>query len=247
MAPFARIKLAQGGAEPFAEVNIVEGDTVSRLVERACVKFSHWGVNAAQVTLFLVAHEGDDLPLPAAEECARLVDQIGWSPARAGIVSGSWLVARRLSTSACLPALQSPSSGSLVSHAQARGPLLDSADQQDNADLRGDAAQVRAHEPRDHVLSPLPLGHVAQIALVSARHWLTNALQRLGASFFSPPPSVDGSGVCASRSSVVCGPLVPRGQPLGGGAELPQRTLHFGGADVVVGASEGEGLGMKED
>ena len=97
--PFVRIKLV--GAT-FAEVDIKEGDTVSKLVERACVKFSHWGVNAGQVSLFLVA-QGDDLPPPSAEERACLVDQIGWSPVRAGITSGSWLVVRKNVTSACCP------------------------------------------------------------------------------------------------------------------------------------------------
>ena len=94
MTSFVRIALA--GAGSFAEVNIVEGDTISRLAERACVKFSHWGVNAGQISLYLVAAGGDDLPTPSEVDSARHIDQIGWSLMRAGISSGAWLVARKI-------------------------------------------------------------------------------------------------------------------------------------------------------
>ena len=94
MASFVRIALS--GAGSFAEVNIVEGDTISRLAERACVKFSHWGVNAGQISLYLVAAGGDDLPTLSAVDSARHLDQIGWSLTRAGISSGAWLVARKI-------------------------------------------------------------------------------------------------------------------------------------------------------
>jgi len=94
MASFVRITLA--GAGSFAEVNIVEGDTISRLADRACVKFSHWGVNAGQISLYLEAAGGDDLPPPSAVDSARHLDQIGWSLSRAGISSGAWLVARKI-------------------------------------------------------------------------------------------------------------------------------------------------------
>ena len=97
MASFVRIALS--GAGSFAEVNIVEGDTISRLAERACVKFSHWGVNAGQISLYLVAAGGDEEP---AEKAISAVLSsggrlgVGWSLSRAGISSGAWLVARKI-------------------------------------------------------------------------------------------------------------------------------------------------------
>jgi hypothetical protein len=94
MTSFVRIALA--GAGTFVEVDIVEGDTVSRLAKRACAELSHWRVNAAQIALYLVAAGGDDLPAPSAVDSARHLDQIGWSLVRAGISSGAWLVARKL-------------------------------------------------------------------------------------------------------------------------------------------------------
>ena len=89
MTSFVRIALA--GAGSFAEVNIVEGDTISRLAERACVKFPHWGT-ADKLALYLVAAGGDDMPPPSAVDSARHLDQIGWSLTRAGISSarGWW-------------------------------------------------------------------------------------------------------------------------------------------------------------
>ena len=94
MASFVRIALA--GAGSFAKLETRAGDDISDLAERACVKFSHWGVNAAQISLFLVAAEGDDMPTPSAVDSARHLDQIGWSLSRAEISSGAWLVARKI-------------------------------------------------------------------------------------------------------------------------------------------------------
>ena len=97
MTSFVRIALA--GVGSFAEVNIVEGDTISRLAERACVKFSHWGVNAGQISLYLVAAGGDEEP---AEKAISAVLSsggrlgVGWSLSRAEISSGAWLVARKI-------------------------------------------------------------------------------------------------------------------------------------------------------
>ena len=97
MTSFVRIALA--GAGSFAEVNIVEGDTISRLAERACVKFSHWGVNAGQISLYLVAAGGDEEP--ADEAISAVLSSggrlgVGWSLSRAEISSGAWLVARKI-------------------------------------------------------------------------------------------------------------------------------------------------------
>ncbi len=94
MASFVRIALA--GVGSFAEVNIVEGDTISRLAERACAKFPSWKADSAQLSLYLVAAGGKDMPSPSAVDSARHLDQIGWSLEDAGISSGAWLVARKI-------------------------------------------------------------------------------------------------------------------------------------------------------
>ena len=94
MASFVRIAL--DGVGSFAEVNIVEGDTISRLVKRACCEFPSWKADSSQLSLYLVAAGGDDLPPPSAVDSARHLDQIGWSLSRAGISSGAWLVARKI-------------------------------------------------------------------------------------------------------------------------------------------------------
>ena len=94
MASFVRIALA--GAGFFAKVNIVEDDTISRLAERACAKFPSWKADSAQLSLYLVAAGGDDMPPPSAVDSARHLDQIGWSLTRAEISSGAWLVARKI-------------------------------------------------------------------------------------------------------------------------------------------------------
>ena len=97
MASFVRIVLA--GAGSFAKMEIRAGDDISDLAERACVKFSHWGVNAGQISLYLVAAGGDEEP---AEKAISAVLSsggrlgVGWSLTRAGISSGAWLVARKI-------------------------------------------------------------------------------------------------------------------------------------------------------
>jgi len=101
MTSFVRIALA--GAGTFAEVNIVEGDTISRLAKRACAEFPSWGVNAAQISLYLVAAGGKDEP---TEEAISAVLSsggrlgVGWSLEDAGISSGTWLVARKIADGA---------------------------------------------------------------------------------------------------------------------------------------------------
>ena len=60
--------------------------------------FQHWGVNAGQISLYLVAKGGKDEP---AEEAISAVLSsggrlgVGWSLEDAGISSGAWLVARK--------------------------------------------------------------------------------------------------------------------------------------------------------
>ena len=96
MAPFVRIKL--DGVGFFAEVSIAEGDTVSRLADRACTKFSHWGVNAGQIALYLVAAGGSKEPSGEAISAVLSSGErlgVGLSLEEAGIPSGAWLVARK--------------------------------------------------------------------------------------------------------------------------------------------------------
>ena len=90
------VRIALVGVGSFAEVNIVEGDTISRLAKRACAEFPSWKADSAQLSLYLVAAGGDDLPNRSAIESARHLDQIGWSLSRAGVSSGAWLVARKI-------------------------------------------------------------------------------------------------------------------------------------------------------
>ena len=96
MASFVRIALA--GAGSFAEVNIVEGDTISRLAKRTCTDFPHWGT-ADKLSLYLVAAGGDEEPAEEAISTVLLSGGrlgVGWSLSRAEISSGAWLVARKI-------------------------------------------------------------------------------------------------------------------------------------------------------
>ena len=80
----------------FAELEADSSGSVARLAEHACAKFSHWKVDADEVELYLAAADGDEEPsaeaIAAALSGPRL--QIGWKLYRAGIVAGSWLLAR---------------------------------------------------------------------------------------------------------------------------------------------------------
>ena len=97
MASFVRIALA--GAGSFAVLDIVEGDTLGHVAERACAKFPSWKADSAQLSLYLVAAGGDEEP---AEEAISAVLStggrlgVGWSLSRAEISSGAWLVARKI-------------------------------------------------------------------------------------------------------------------------------------------------------
>ena len=104
MTSFVRIALA--GAGTFAEVNILEDDTISRVAKRACAEFPHWGVNAAQIFLYTVAAGGDEEPTEEATNAALAGAGhlgVGLSLARAGIFSGAWLLARKIATDAAAP------------------------------------------------------------------------------------------------------------------------------------------------
>ena len=90
-----RVSDAAAEGEVFAELEKRAGDAVTDLAKRACAEFG-WGV-PTQVRLYLIPHApcGDEPPEEAEAKalcCARL--QSGWSLEHAGIVMGSWLLAR---------------------------------------------------------------------------------------------------------------------------------------------------------
>lgn len=60
------------GASSWAEVALREGDTVARLLERVASKFSSWGVDASQISCFLVARSGVGDPSAEAVAAAPL-------------------------------------------------------------------------------------------------------------------------------------------------------------------------------
>jgi hypothetical protein len=91
----ARVIGSARASGPFAELEAVSSDSVARLAKRACAEFPHWGVDADEIELFIVAKAGK-APSPAEIEAALLLEPL--SPfdtlADAGIVSGSCLLAR---------------------------------------------------------------------------------------------------------------------------------------------------------
>ena len=91
MASFVHIALDDSGS--FAVLHFFEGDTIGHLADRACVKFPHWGT-ADNLSLYLVAKEGDATPTPSAVASAHHLKNTGWSLLRAEVLSGAWLVAR---------------------------------------------------------------------------------------------------------------------------------------------------------
>ena len=100
MTSFVRIALA--GAGSFAEMEIRAGDDIADLAERACIKFFHWGANAGQIFLYLVAAGGDEEPVEEAISAVlssgvRL--SVSWLLSRATITPGAWLVARKIADS----------------------------------------------------------------------------------------------------------------------------------------------------
>ena len=104
--PFSRVQYAfiMRVSEPplegeaFAVIELRAGDNVGILLKRTCQEFTHWGVHAGQVHLFLAAAGGEDPPpldalVAAAADPASCLG-VGWPLARAGIVTGCWLLAR---------------------------------------------------------------------------------------------------------------------------------------------------------
>jgi len=84
--------------EEFAKLEKRAGDSVTDLAERACAKFPRWGAaDAGQVRLYLVTEER-----ARALQCGGSADDIlagdSLFPSdaleRAGVIPGSWLLAR---------------------------------------------------------------------------------------------------------------------------------------------------------
>ncbi len=80
----------------FTEISLQVGDNVARLAVRACAELGLGAGASSRCHLYLAAAGGDDEPTSGTIEAAlagmRL--QSGWSLERAGIVAGSWLLAR---------------------------------------------------------------------------------------------------------------------------------------------------------
>jgi hypothetical protein len=85
------IKREAAEGEAYAELSIFSGDTIARLAKRACTEFG-WGV-PTQMRLYLVKR-GGKLPTPEEEVASTLLDDPSDTLLYAGIVSGSWLLAR---------------------------------------------------------------------------------------------------------------------------------------------------------
>ena len=108
--PTVQIMLVGWGV--FAKLDVLPGDTVGRLVTRACAAFPSWACDASQITLCLVAAGGKE-PSDAAVGLAVQRLCIASTLAEAGVVSGAWLVARRFV----------PSSGAVRVSAQDRAAV----------------------------------------------------------------------------------------------------------------------------
>ena len=98
---YVYIKRTGGGAgldpnEVFAPLSIDGIASVGLLAKRACAEFLRWGADAGKVRLYLVAHapEADEPPSADEEARAEELTRPHWTLVRAGVVSGSWLLAR---------------------------------------------------------------------------------------------------------------------------------------------------------
>jgi len=92
---YVYIKRTGGGLdEVYAPLCIDELSSVGLLAERACAKFPRWETDAGQVRLFLVRHVGVRKPPVEVEASAAQLDEPALSLFDAGVVSGSWLLAR---------------------------------------------------------------------------------------------------------------------------------------------------------
>ncbi len=74
----------------FAAMTVELGELAGTLLDRACTKYTHWGLNALQMRLFLVQESGAAVPTTAAIEAALALEPLAVS---AAVARGAWLVA----------------------------------------------------------------------------------------------------------------------------------------------------------
>lgn len=94
------IKLATNKEDVFAKVRFLselhlKTSDASDVVSDACHKFKHWGINAAQGALYLVARPGQSMPQQSAiEEAVGRAGPLAVDRTMEGegITSGAWLV-----------------------------------------------------------------------------------------------------------------------------------------------------------
>ena len=124
-AEMALVKLVDPAIGSWAKVELREGDIVADLADRACAKFPNWGVNASQVSLYLVEWTGEDVPSAEAERIALDGESLQptWSLTRARIVSNSCILVRKSSGAAAAGACAPPPPPPRVFGGSARAPL----------------------------------------------------------------------------------------------------------------------------
>lgn len=147
------------GAGLFGEVPQFPGDTVGRLVDRACTKFSKsWGVDCTQVGLHLVTGlSGDQEPTEDMINSALADSRLGVARSLDAlrVTSGAWLVAK---TEAVVPPPPQPLGDPVVLLSAFHAQPLD-ARQQDalryHDAFSGDRAQLAMHTFVGRHLGPL--------------------------------------------------------------------------------------------
>ena len=122
------VKRACDARARFAEVEIFETDTVTRLADRASRKLD-WRTSAAYVDLYLVKPAGGELDFttptqaqidPVIADGSNVLGE-AVPLARAGITSGAWVVARLSSPPAVAPGECARAARSLLSCSPSRG------------------------------------------------------------------------------------------------------------------------------
>ena len=122
------VKRAGDARARFAEVEIFETDTVTRLADRASRKLD-WRTSAAYVDLYLVKPAGGELDFttptqaqidPVIADGSNVLGE-AVPLARAGITSGAWVVARLSSPPAVAPGECARAARSLLSCSPSRG------------------------------------------------------------------------------------------------------------------------------
>lgn len=237
MAPFLRIKLV--GTSSFVKAYTLPEDDVFDVGNRACKEYKSWEVDAAQISLYLVAEGGDEEPSDDAINAVLSKDGhlgTGWLLTQRNIKPGAWLVALKKSKGGAthpfsFPPLSCCTSVQSISNPQCPNTGFDRAEGRESRGLD------LFPEPRYYLLPPTFLRHVVR-SLETARSWLTVAVLHVGGSLCSSGQRVESSGVHDSRGSGVQYPTgSPRGRALDKCTPLPPCPLTFG-----VGYVEGGGF-----